>query len=221
MDALLSATASRPYNAFIPKAYEMDLVLASRAKYSFDKILLLMQHGEDESQISCDDTTTSTMSMQDPPLTGTGFGQALSLSKKAAIYCNPNTGLEPELVVVSPFSRVLQTTMLAFPSSNTRNNTPWICHPALVDASGDLSNHPMEISDLQLTFPGMDYSLYDDNENEGGSTLESTPTPSTSTNSNTTTLLESKEQLLHQADIFVRWLQRRPERVVVGKSIEN
>jgi broad specificity phosphatase PhoE len=174
-----------------------------------------MQHGQDESQIS-------SSSMQDPPLTGTGFGQALSLSKKAAIYCNPNTGLEPELVVVSPFSRVLQTTMLAFPSSNTRNNTPWICHPALVDASGDLSNHPMEISDLQLTFPGMDYSLYDDNEKdyENGSTLESTTT-STHPNSNTTTLLESKEQLLHQADLFVRWLQRRPERVVVGKSIEN
>jgi hypothetical protein len=234
MDALITATASRPYNAFKPQAYEMDLVLASRAKYSFDKILLLMQHGEDESQI-CEtpsSSSSSSSSMQDPHLTGTGFGQALSLSRRAAAYCNPETGLEPELVVVSPFSRVLQTTMLAFPYSHpgaslsVRNKTPpWICHPALVDASGDLSNHPMEISDLQLTFPGMDYSLYtdDDDNEEDDSTLESTvasaiPTATTSNNSNIT-LLESKEQLLHQADQFVRWLQGRPERVVVGKLI--
>jgi hypothetical protein len=221
MDALITATASRPYNAFKPQAYEMDLVLASRAKYSFDKVLLLMQHGEDESQ-------TSSSSIQDPPLTGEGFGQALDLSRKAAVYCNPQAGLEPELMVVSPFSRVLQTTLLAFPyskpgassSSIGNKKTPWICHPALVDASGDLSNHPMEISDLQLTFPGMDYSLYTDDNDEDEDDYSTSTTPTTPSVDSNITLLESKEQLLHQADQFVRWLQGRPERVVVGKWID-
>ena len=223
MDALITATASRPYNAFKPQAYEMDLVLASRAKYSFDKILLLMHHGEDESQ-----TTSSSTNIQDPMLTGEGFAQALSLSRKTAAYCNPQAGLEPQLVVVSPFSRVLQTTLLAFPYSTPgassasiigKKNTPWVCHPALVDASGDVSNHPMDISDLQLTVPGMDYSLYTDDDDDNDDFMTST-TSTTSADSQMMTLLESKEQLLHQADQFTRWLQGRSERVVVGKSME-
>ena len=226
MDALQSALASRPYNALQkPRAFEMDFVTASRTRYHFDKLLLLIHPGEDESQVQQPNGKQQTEKHADPSLTARGFEQALKLSKMAAKHCNHKTGLEPELIVVSPLTRVLQTTLLTFPDCSRASvgSTRWICHPALSEPNLGIQDlHSDCLQDFQLTFPGMDYSLFlfQDSHHFHRSKLNQRTT-NTENRNRSMALLESKETLLQQADQFVDWLKNRPEHVIVGKLAKD
>jgi hypothetical protein len=132
-NALLTAAASRAQsNQTVVTAHEMDLVEAASKRNLYDKILLLVKHGEDESQLVAGNKTTS-----DPGLTGRGIGQTLNVSRRVATFCNDETGLLPELVVAAPLRRAVDTAMMAFPNYTPESvrSIPWLCHPGLTDDS--------------------------------------------------------------------------------------
>jgi hypothetical protein len=116
-NALLTAAASsaaQPRQNVIT-AQEMDLVEAASKRNLYDKILLLVKHGEDESQLVGVGGSSKTGTNSDPSLTGRGVGQTLNVSRRVATFCNDDTGLLPELVVAAPLRRAVDTAMLVFP----------------------------------------------------------------------------------------------------------
>jgi broad specificity phosphatase PhoE len=132
-NALLSAAASsaaQPRQTVVT-AHEMDLVEAASKRNLYDKILLLVKHGEDESQLGSKTAGTNS----DPGLTGRGVGQTLNVSRRVATFCNDETGLLPELVVAAPLRRAVDTAMLVFPNYTPESvrSIPWLCHPGLTD----------------------------------------------------------------------------------------
>jgi len=153
----LSSSSARFMQSYV-ESYEMDLIDAAAKRESFDKILLLVHHGEREvvDGNSC--------------LTGRGVGQALNLSRRIATFCNEETALMPDLIVAAPTQHAVQTAMLAFPhySPESVKSVTWICHPH-VDSG---MNNKAVISSLRKACTGIDYSLYDD-KNEADDSIES------------------------------------------------
>ena len=213
IDALLSATVNRPSNAFKPKAQDLtDLDANPHLAFMFDKVLLLVRHGETARSAS----TT----IDHHHLSSEGYQQALKLARDSEDLL-----MAPELVVCAPTSASVHTTLLAFPPSSPHcqqsasvdrilrsddmfSSPFYMCHPSLSDASTKASTHNtgedlnQSLERLQWDLAGVDTSLCDDSTSPR--------------NKATTTLLESKEELLQQADNFVEWLKQRPERVIVG-----
>ena len=140
-----------------------------------------------------------------------GFGQALNNARTIADCCNHDTMLIPELVVVSPLKRATMAALLSLPrhSPLSVRNTKWICHPGLIEKSS--SNNPADqvspVQDLSLCFPGIDYSLLLGYEAQKAGKINETDMSEE----------ESKRDLLARADNFLTWLQKRDERVIVGK----
>ena len=181
-------------------ADEMDLVQAAERRDQYDKVILLLHHGENLGQVLAG---PEQMQMnydlwceEDPEsLTGKGIGQSLTLSRRMAAFCNKDTNLLPELIVVAPLRKVLQTTFLAFPydtPAHTIRNVRWVCHPDMVDKS---SYTPR---DIQSAFGDIDCSLFSEERGED-------------------TCKTREESLLKRADSFLSWLDSREERIVVGK----
>jgi hypothetical protein len=152
--AVLSASlAHQPQ----PVAREMDLMEASANKHSFEKILLLINHGE--AAVKKND------SLGIPVLTGRGVGQALTLSHQAALFCSNDTGLTPELVVLAPLACCIQTALHAFPynAPDSVRGVSWICHGDLVPK--DEPAPPLSM--ISKNFPWMDMSyLYMQHQSE-------------------------------------------------------
>lgn len=181
-------------------ADEMDLVQAAERRELYDKVVLLLHHGENLGQVLAG---PEQMQMnydlwceEDPEsLTGKGIGQSLTLSRRMAAFCNEDTHLLPELIVVAPLRKVLQTTYLAFPydtPDHTIRNVRWVCHPDIVDKT------PYSPRALQSAFGDIDFSLFSEERVED--------------------VCENREEsLLKRADSFLGWLGSREERVVVGK----
>jgi broad specificity phosphatase PhoE len=192
-NALLTAAASSaaPPSQTVVAAHEMDLVEAASKRNLYDKILLLVKHGEDESQNSSSKTGTNS----DPGLTGRGVGQTLNVSRRVATFCNDETGLLPELVVAAPLRRAVDTVMLVFPNYTPESvrSIPWLCHPGLTDVDE-----------------------HNDSEKEHGvpATTVSETGPQIGTDAS---LVRSKQELLRRSDDFVEWLRNRDEQVVVSK----
>lgn len=191
-ETLVSAAAALQQTKTI-EAHEMNLVEAAERRHLYDKILFLVNHGEDESQIILEEATDS--------LTGRGVGQSLNLSKRTATFCNNEVGLVPDLFLVGASRKVLQTTFLSFPYSTPHhsiNSTPWICHPyATSDRKPGIKY--FSLGELQREFKGIDCSLHFEKQHvdsEGGLT---------------------NKRLLQQATDLLKWLDLRDERVVVGK----
>ena len=132
-------------------AREMNLVEAAANKHNFDKILLLISHGEAAVKKS--------NNLGIPVLTGKGVGQALTLFHQTALYCNAETGLAPELVVLAPLGCSIQTTLHAFPynSPDSVRGVSWICRGDLVPKEEAVAS----TSILAKNFPGMDLSYYE------------------------------------------------------------
>jgi hypothetical protein len=175
--AVLSATLARQPRVM---AQEMDLAQAVASKDKFDKILLLVNHGE------------AAVKKNHPlgiSLTGKGVGQALTLSGQTAVFCNDQTGLSPELVVLAPLGCSIQTALYAFPYSSPAvsiRGVDWICHGHLVVANEE----PTSLDVLKQNFPGMNFT-----DAQSASTFTGS----------------------QQVDHFMTWLQGRHERVIVGK----
>jgi hypothetical protein len=175
--AVLSATLAHQPRVL---AQEIDLAQAVASKDKFDKILLLVNHG---------DAAVKKNHPLGICLTGKGVGQALTLSGQTAEFCNHQTGLSPELVVLAPLGCSIQTALYAFPYSSPEvsvRGVDWICHGHLV-AVGE---EPTCIDVLKQNFPGMNFT----DAHRGR------------------TLTESQ-----QMDDFITWLQGRHERIIVGK----
>lgn len=176
--AVLSATLAHQPRVL---AQEIDLAQAVASKDKFDKILLLVNHG---------DAAVKKNHPLGISLTGKGVGQALTLSGQTAEFCNHQTGLSPELVVLAPLGCSIQTALYAFPYSSPAvsvRGVDWICHGHLV-AKGE---EPTCVDVLKQNFPGMNFT-----DAHYGSTLT-----------------ESQ-----QMDDFMTWLQGRHERIIVVSS---
>jgi hypothetical protein len=119
-NVLLAAASARPVPASVI-SHDMDLVEAAEQCRYYDKVVLLVNHCEEEDLEAA----------EDPSLTGRGIGQALSLSRRTANFCNSETGLLPELIVVPPLRKVIETAMFSFAhySPHSVCAAEWICHP--------------------------------------------------------------------------------------------
>jgi len=104
----------------------------------------------------------------DPPLTETGRRQC----KDRRIQC---ATLSPELVIVSPLLRCIQTAKLSFvdhlPSMNGKNDpksadyVPWVSHEGCREELGLLvGNKRRPISDIIMDYPDIDFSVIEHDE---------------------------------------------------------
>lgn len=146
-------------------ACEMDIVEAAANKHNFDKILLLVNHGE--AAVKKNDR------LGIPVLTGRGVGQALTLSHQTCMFCNSDTGLSPELVVLAPLGCSIQMALHAFPYSapdsvqGVSGGVSWICHGDLLPKEEEAVSQSV----ITKNFPGMDLCQYDVG-NQSGNFLE-------------------------------------------------
>jgi hypothetical protein len=183
-------------------ADEMDLVQAAERRERYDKIILLLHHGENLGQVLAgpeqNQMNYNLWCEEDPEsLTGKGIGQALTLSRRMAAFCNEDTRLLPELIVVAPLRKVLQTTYMAFPydtPAHTIRNVQWMCHPDIIEKSS------FSPRDFKSAFGDIDCSLFSEDRSED-------------------VCANREESLLQRADSFLNWLSSREERVVVGKLL--
>lgn len=208
-------------------ARDMDLVDASHAARdheSYDKILILLRHGEAQHNVfereyaqkngtSMEEANADGDYPTDPMLTGRGCGQMLEVSRRTATFFNKDTGLHPDLFVVSPLRRAIQSALISFPthtSQTSLSNTPWIVHPMVMEqANGNKSEFVSSPHELKQIFPGVDFSVFEQSLTDGG--VEEL------NGRNRVPLFESKIDLMDRTDEFLRWLKERDERVIVGK----
>jgi len=94
--------------------------------------------------------------MVDSPLTETGRKQCKDRRKEASV-------LNPELLVVSPLLRAMQTAQLSF--HDHKNNIPWVAHEACREELGLLvCNERRLLSEIKEDFPWVDFSECGDDE---------------------------------------------------------
>lgn len=133
----------------------------------------------------------------DAPLTETGRQQCIQQKDVAS-------RLNPQLVVVSPLQRAIQTALLSF--AHCRDTVPWMAHEGCREEIGLLvCNKRRPLSDIRNDFPHINYSLMADEED----TLFH--------DDRRETLLEKSERAY---DFLVEYIQNRPEKeiAVVGHS---
>lgn len=173
-------------------SHELDFIEASERRGSFDKILLLTKH--------CDHTVTTGTVLTEPSLTYEGSGQALSLARRVSTFCNDETRFIPELIVVAPLRRSIQTTLLSFPqfSPHAVRSVPWICHPSATGANYDVQ----DLLHLQTEFTGLDYTPCYQEVEFVGDALGAT----------------SAKAILNRASSILTWIRSRDEKIVVGES---
>jgi hypothetical protein len=185
---LMSASETR-FPAVCAESREMNLMEAADQLHNYDKILLLVSHAETRSEM-------------DTRLSGRGAGQALSLSRMTASFCNKDTGLVPELIVLSNHQPVIQTAMKAFPYYTPLEieAVPWISHPLLLDDEDEAENDVLMLCD-------------GDDDNASTCSFSSSHSFAVSTDNNKKT-----KQLLDRSDDFLKWIQTRKEKVIVVSS---
>ena len=89
----------------------------------------------------------------DAPLTLKGRAESEARRPQAA-------ALGPELVVVSPLHRAIQTARLSFADHMGRDDVPWIAHEGCREELGWLvCNKRLPLSQTRGEFPGIDFSL--------------------------------------------------------------
>lgn len=165
---------------------EMDLLEASAKRGFFDKVIMLVLHGESHTGVSL---------QADTELTQRGVGQVLSLSRRTSAFLNEETGLFPELVVVPPTKSAVETALLSIPqySPYSVRNVPWVCHPAATSEDSDIRN----LLKLESDFPRIDYSR-----------CYSEPAVDSQE--------ELAVNLLNRSNVMLEWLSNRKEQVVYG-----
>ena len=94
----------------------------------------------------------------DPPLTASGIEQC---SAQRALC----SSLSPELVIVSPMLRCIQTAKLSF--RDHADAVPWVSHEGCREELGLLvGNKRRRIEDIQVDYPEIDFSAIRHNEDE-------------------------------------------------------
>jgi broad specificity phosphatase PhoE len=93
----------------------------------------------------------------DSPLTEVGRRQCLNCQEEASL-------LNPELLIVSPLLRAIQSAELSW-SAHRNGKVPWIAHEGCREELGLLvCNQRRTITDIQASYPDIDFSLCPDNE---------------------------------------------------------
>jgi broad specificity phosphatase PhoE len=150
-----------------------DSMLSSSNSDEVVKIIHFQRHGQGfhnllgdvwrglEAPIDMDSTDKSVNpwvmpELLDSPLTETGKDQCRMRRPDASV-------LNPQLVVVSPLARAIQTAYLTFqdhvPSANTAN-IPWVAHEDCREEMGLLMcNKRRPLSHIQEDYPDIDFSL--------------------------------------------------------------
>lgn len=205
-------------------ARDMNLIEAALAVQdeSYDKILILMRHGEAkhneferkyaQKHGSFEQANEDENYPVDPMLTGKGCGTMLNLSNRTATFFNKETGLLPDLFVVSPLRRAIQSALISFPHDaplTSLSAVPWVCHPACMEqANGNKSEFVSSPEELEQTFPGINYELFKQSLKRGDEYNSKETVP----------LFESKIDLMNRTDAFLQWIKERDERVIVVSS---
>eukprot|EP00579_Thalassiosira_antarctica_P026056 CAMPEP_0202015638 /NCGR_PEP_ID=MMETSP0905-20130828/32479_1 /ASSEMBLY_ACC=CAM_ASM_000554 /TAXON_ID=420261 /ORGANISM="Thalassiosira antarctica, Strain CCMP982" /LENGTH=375 /DNA_ID=CAMNT_0048575837 /DNA_START=1 /DNA_END=1128 /DNA_ORIENTATION=- len=130
----------------------------------------------------------------DPPLTALGMQQCKSQRDLCA-------SLSPELVIVSPMLRCLQTAKLSF-RDHVVTNVPWVSHEGCREELGLLmGNKRRSIEDIKADYPEIDFSDIEHDEDvlweEYGERRE--------------TLLEKSERIY---EFLTEYVRHRPEREI-------
>mmetsp|Transcript_21025 Transcript_21025/g.30307 ORF Transcript_21025/g.30307 Transcript_21025/m.30307 type:complete len:199 (-) Transcript_21025:215-811(-) len=134
----------------------------------------------------------------DPALTELGRQQCKARCEEVGL-------LNPEVVVVSPLLRTIQTARLSF---REHRNVPWVAHEGCREELGLLvGNKRRPIIEIKEDFPDIDFSLVEHDEDELWDNYG-----------------DRRETLLEKADriyeFFVDFIKNRPEKeiAVVGHS---
>lgn len=130
---------------------------SGQSKDVFDKIVLLVPHGETSCVTEDEARSTFGDKVQgDIALTQKGIGQALKVSGKTGEYCSTITRLVPELLLVPPLRSATEAALLAFPyyCPGSIYGTKWISHGACHD-----SRITSSLENLERSFPNIDYNL--------------------------------------------------------------
>jgi hypothetical protein len=179
---------------------ELDMIQAAERRDMYDKIILLVNNGEHVSNTHMNAVSKKGRIIDEDSidtLTGKGVGQALSLSRRTAMFCNEETGLVPDLFVIEPSVKAAQTAFLSFPYDtpySSLSGTRWICHPAAAGVHVDHAG----ISNLNLETLGVDCSIL---------------------NSELPYMVPSSSNLYDNAMNLITWICEREEKVVVGKIL--
>ena len=180
-------------------AVEMDLVEARSSRHAFDKIVLLIHHGEEESLVA---DVSNSIIPQDSKLSERGVGQALSLARRISALCNNGTGLIPELFILAPLRQVLQTAMLALPHYSpfySFRHIPWLCHAAVATTT----SHPNAAHQEQLE-PGSSH--------RPGQSLQNQLLQDNS---------DTKQEWFQRTDAVLDMIRQRDEQVIVVCTESN
>lgn len=139
----------------------------------------------------------------DSPLTETGKDQCRMRRPDAAV-------LNPQLVVVSPLARAIQTAYITFGDHSPKKvNIPWIAHEDCREEMGLLMcNKRRPLSHIQEDYPDIDFSLIEHEEDVPFDAIGTDRRES------------PKEKTDRIYDFLVNYIRNRPEReiAVVGHS---
>jgi broad specificity phosphatase PhoE len=100
--------------------------------------------------------------MCDSPLTEKGRLECAARREEASV-------LKPQIVIVSPLHRAIQTAMLSFADFRTSSTSsiisiPWMAHEGAREQHGLLQcNKRRSVTDAQLEFPSIDFSAVESN----------------------------------------------------------
>lgn len=134
---------------------------------------------------------------EDAVLSALGEQQCRSLASSAELVAFSQSAT---LLVVSPMRRTLQTATLSFP--HLVNKIPWIGFENIREQTGA---HPCDrrrpISEHRVSFPHVDFSLVDDDEDQLYSRYPDRREP--------------LEEVLARARDFLVFLSKRPEKEVI------
>lgn len=151
----------------------------------------LIRHAQSEHNLAAQ-TATSDPMIRDARLTPYGHQQAKDLGAEIG------AGKEFDLIVVSPFTRTIQTATHAFAQARA----PWTIQPLArewLDSYCDVGSSP---TDMAKAYPHLDFSHLDDPwwYVEAGSTEPYVKEP--------------REHLMARIETLVSWLKARPEQTI-------
>lgn len=151
----------------------------------------LIRHGQSVFNAAFDAVTRIDPMVFDAPLSPTGREQAAAL--RAEVH-----GLGVEIVVTSPLTRAIETTLGAFGPDHAPVRVEPL-HRERLEHSGDVGRSPVE---LARDFPGLAFDHLDD------------PWWHTDGSHPRAIVIESEPVLLARVEGFRAWLAARPERVI-------
>lgn len=194
------------------KAYSLDSDAPVSSDPGRTKIIHLVRHGQAFHNLLADKATELGIAWQqfvdtpenpyvapellDAPLTEKGRQQALSLRHKLETLSHT-----PQIVVVSPLCRTLQTALLAF--TDLIGRAPFVAHELVREETGVHRCDQRRSRDLHaLEFPHVDFGQLASDQDAIFDAHRR----------------ESKQQVAERIYAFLEWLEQRPEEHILVTS---